>query len=137
MYKHHLYAVFFASGACVSGCLSQVFADNGASFAANRFYTCLGARRGKMSLRKCRPWRRFRLGQRAVRGLKAGVLRPFAMQMGMNCIAFCGLLHCVLRFFRAAKGACLGGESGVSWRRIWENRHKAAAFHCTLWRVSG
>lgn len=136
MYKHHLYAVFFASDACVSGCLSQVFADNGASFAANRFYACLGARRGKMSLRKCRPWRRFWLGQRAVCGLSGGGLRPFAMQRGMNRIAFCGLLHCGWHFFRAAKGVCLGGESGVSWRRMRKNRHKTAAFHCTLWRVS-
>lgn len=52
---------------------------------ANRFYACLGARSGKMSLGKCRHLWPNQTGGDAVCRLADGVLRPFAWRFAVFC----------------------------------------------------
>lgn len=137
MYKHHLYAVFLRQTR-VFPAVCRRFLLTMARRSRQIVFTPVWAHGvAKCHLGNVGPGGGSGSGRGRVRGLSGGGLRPFAMQRGMNRIAFCGLLHCGWRLFRAAKGACQGRESGVSGRRIRKNRHKAAAFHCTLWRVSG
>lgn len=73
---------------------------------ANRFYACLGARSGKMSLGKCRHLWPNQTGGDAVCRLADGVLRPFVWRFAVFC--------CV-------KGGLSGGGKHVfgAWKRCF------------------
>lgn len=58
---------------------------------ANRFYACLGARSGKMSLGKCRHLWPNQTGWSVACGHADGVLRPFARQFAVFCCVKGGL----------------------------------------------
>ena len=58
---------------------------------ANRFYACLGARSGKMSLGKCRYLWPNQTGWSVACGHADGVLRPFGRQFAVFCCVKDGL----------------------------------------------
>lgn len=84
---------------------------------ANRFYACLGARSGKMSLGKCRHLWPNQTGWSVACGHADGVLRPFGRRFAVFCCVKGGLsgggkhvFGARKRYFAAADAVFISGK---------------------------
>lgn len=103
---------------------------------ANRFYACLGARSGKMSLGKCRHLWPNQTGGDAVCRLADGVLRPFARRFAVFCCVKGGLSGGGKHVFGARKRCFAAVDtvfSGGKYRQINVKTPYFIAQNAVIW----